>query len=160
MLHNIDPHSDALRMSLLELVGRHEEAISQLYATFATTFPEEAGFWAELADEERNHARWVRSLHAGVRDGLVVFAPDRFSTQALTTSTHYILDQVARTHAGGVSLVQAFSIAHDLENSMIERKFFQSFTADSAEVKRVLSALDRATEKHRQRIARRWHART
>ena len=50
----------------------------------------------------------------------------------------------------------ALSISNDIENGMIEGKFFEVFESDSAEIKETFEMLERATMQHRERVEAFW----
>jgi hypothetical protein len=53
-------------------------------------------------------------------------------------------------------LITALSIALNIEQSMIERKFFETFDTDSAELKHVLHDLTASTNEHIKRVEKCW----
>ena len=50
------------------------------------------------------------------------------------------------------SLINALSVALSIEESMIERKFFDVFETDSAELRDVLLNLAAETKRHREQV--------
>ncbi|TET10801.1 MAG: hypothetical protein E3J83_00055 [Candidatus Atribacteria bacterium] len=55
-----------------------------------------------------------------------------------------------------ISLIKALSIARDIENGLIEKKFFEIFEGDPIELKHVLLNLAAATREHYNRIEKVW----
>jgi rubrerythrin len=56
-----------------------------------------------------------------------------------------------------ISLIKALSIARDIENGLIEKKFFEVFEGDPIELKQVLLNLAAATREHHNRIEKVWN---
>lgn len=56
-----------------------------------------------------------------------------------------------------ISLTKALSIARDIENGLIEKKFFEVFEGDPIELKQVLLDLAAATREHYNRIEKAWN---
>jgi hypothetical protein len=47
---------------LAELLANNEESISEHYKIYSDKFGEHKNFWSELAEQEKNHALWIRDL--------------------------------------------------------------------------------------------------
>lgn len=123
-------HSKTTEM--FRLLLEHEEKLGELYATFADKFPESRSTWSELATDERTHAGWIRDLWRKFDNGEVKLSGEKFNPQALRSSIEYI-DKVKREAASArFMLTNAVSIALDLENAMIDRKFFKVFDLSAA----------------------------
>jgi rubrerythrin len=137
----------------LELMARHEEAIAELYETYAEKFPDYKEFWERLAKEEASHANWIRDLHAKVENGAISFGHGRFNIKAIDRSLSYVKQWTTDAEGGWVEPLQAMSIAHDLENALIEKNYLDVREADTEEMKKLVSKLREATGEHRNRIA-------
>ena len=137
----------------LELLARHEEAIGELYGAYARRFPAYKEFWEKLEQEEIGHASWIRQLYPKVDEGVVAFDDGRFNVKAIEVSLKYVAQWTEQAERGFVEPVNALSIAHELENSLIEKKHLDWFETDNADIKGVISRLHEATSEHRKRIA-------
>jgi hypothetical protein len=60
----------------------------------------------------------------------------------------YIKSELANASEGAVSMIEALALTVSIEQSLIERKFFEAFRADSSELKQLLLNLDSATRTH------------
>ncbi|MBG7616793.1 MAG: hypothetical protein IZT57_00275, partial [Chloroflexi bacterium] len=65
-------------MDMLEILAQNEEKISQLYDVFAKQYPPYKGFWAELSQDEKEHAEWIRKIIPQVKSGKVKLDSGRF----------------------------------------------------------------------------------
>jgi len=145
---------DSLLMT--ELLIKNEEGINKLYLAYAKKFPECGEFWSGLAIEENGHADWIRGLAGQVGEGRLHIESGRFRKVAIESFTKYVEDELTRVQKEEIPLITALSIALSVEQSMIERRFFEIFDTDSAELKHVLQNLATATEEHIKRVEACW----
>ena len=139
---------------ILSMLGRHELALKQLYEVFAARFPKYESFWKILVSDEQKHSDWIEAFRvgstvAGSMQGEIPFKP-----QAIQSSTGYVEQQTQKAREGGFRLIQALSIAKDLENALIERLFSKLSRSDSREVRSIIADLTDETEKHRDMLAK------
>ena len=139
----------------IRLLSEHEDAIGRLYAEYARIFQDDEAFWMQFSKEESLHAEWIRSLQELYEKGDVIHT-GRFNEAALQTSLKYIHNQIGKAREGRVTRAEALSISLSLENSLIEKKFFDAFAGDSAEVQRIRLMLVEATKKHRAAMQEAW----
>ena len=144
------------KVRTLELMAEHEKVISRLYQEYARKFPKYQDFWSKLASEEIEHARWISRLHAQVKDGLLHFNEGRFKEAAIKTSLEYVKSKITEAQKENISAKKALSVARDLENGLIEKKYFEIFAFDCREIKQVFLDLAAATRKHYHRIEEVW----
>ncbi|GEM_PF-431845 len=138
----------------LGLLRAHELALGRLYRTYAETFPQHRDLWTRLSQEEQEHADWIDALRLKVEEessGLVV---DRFPAAAIEHSIDYVNRLIDRAHHGNLTAVNALANALDLENALIENRYFEVFAGDSAQIKRTLSDLARSTHTHHEQVRR------
>jgi hypothetical protein len=139
----------AQQVRLLEVFAEHESEISRLYETYASVFPDHRRFWNDLADDEANHADWVRSLVPLVEDGSLGLREDRFARAAIETSLRYIRRRAGEASVESPGFMKALVIALDIEDAMLEKRFFEIADEDTPEFRRVMNSLQRETERHR-----------
>lgn len=142
------------QIKVIEMLARNEEIVSQLYKAYAEKFPDHKDFWSQLAEEEIDHADWIHKLHFQIEEGSVYFNEDRFKMEAIQSFLDYLNDCLVKAQKEETSLINALSIAWDLENGLIEKKFFEVFEGDSAKLKHVLIDLADSTKDHRDRVKR------
>lgn len=137
---------------ILELLAGNEETIGRLYTRYSQRFHEMADFWNELADDERNHAVWIRSLKEKTENRESYVKPERFKPAAIKTFVDHTEKEISEASTQGYQLINALSVAFFIEDSLIEKKYFDVISTDSVELKNLLQKLDSATRKHAQRI--------
>jgi len=138
--------------NILNLLIEHEAEIGKLYAVYADKFQEYKEFWSELSKEEEKHANWIKDLAKMIEDGKVFFDQKRFNLEAISSSLTELKTNILKSKHDDVLLINALSAAYYYEMALIERKFFEVFDTDSAELKNVLFNLSEETIKHQKKI--------
>jgi hypothetical protein len=129
-----------------------ERVIGQLYKTYAKIFPVNYSFWTELSQEEEQHAKFVKDLKKELENNNIFFDKQRFNFNAIQTTIQYIQKKIQQANDGLINEEEAYNVAWDIENGLLEKNFFRTFTSNQNEVKRILDKLLHDTEDHRNRI--------
>ncbi len=137
---------------LIEKLMANEIAVGRLYYEFSVCFIEDNDFWLQLSKEEQKHSIWIKELLELVRNGEVKRGTTNLKTQAVETAIKYVDSVREKCRMSKISRLNAYAIAFDLENSLLEKNFFSVFSLDSPAFKEVHDALIRETEKHRKTI--------
>ncbi len=140
----------------LSLLANNEETIGRLYTAYAERFPESTDFWQGLAKEEQSHAAWIYKLGEGVNSGGILVDQQRFKAAAIRTTTNHIETEIKAAKQAYITSINALSIANAIEQSLIEKKFFDILESDSIELKRLLQKLKDDTAKHAHKIHEQW----
>ncbi|MDA3839364.1 MAG: hypothetical protein PF574_10335 [Candidatus Delongbacteria bacterium] len=133
---------------IIELLAFHEEAIGNLYSVLKVYF-HEMEIWEFLSNEEFKHAEWIRSILDNVVEGSVQFDKRYFSIDNISKSIESIVDFRLKFEKKGAKLSEVIDFAKSLENSIIERKMFDSFWSDLKGIQKVLDDLKADTESHK-----------
>jgi rubrerythrin len=144
------------QIEIIELLAEHEKEISRLYQEYARKFPEQKDFWSKIAREEIEHASWIFKLRSKIKEGTLYFKEGRFKMEAIKTSLEYLKSQITEAQNNKISAKNALSVARDIENGVIEKKFFEVFEPDCREIKQVFLDLATATREHSNRIEKIW----
>jgi hypothetical protein len=142
---------DAAYELLLEKLIENEMAMSGLYDQFGETFAKDAVFWIHISKQEQDHARWLEQLRELARKDKIERGK-LISVIAIEASIRFINSIQDKCKKGEISRVNAFVTAFDIENSLIEKKFFQVFGLDRNPLKKVFNALEEETKKHKKMI--------
>lgn len=137
---------------VLDLLIKHELVIEQLYMVFSARFPARRDFWQRLAGEEQRHADCLGTLRSESTSTTDLLYDSRLKLQAIKSSIGYVESQIVGAQEGRFSLVQALSIARDLENALLEKHFSSVHAMVSDEVGSILMDLAADTERHRNEI--------
>ena len=131
------------------LLESYEEAMSGLYKEYAKLFPGHRADWQRLAEDEIQHADWVRTLRKRIEDGSVRLSQEHMVTAGqIMNALDRAAAEAARAQEGNLSLATAVATAAQLEREMLERNWFRFFDTDSDELKRVFQSLAVETAKH------------
>lgn len=137
---------------IVSLLAEHEHAIGRLYRTYASRFPKQRRFWSKLADEEDEHARWLRRLLVRVEEGLGCVRTDRFNSSTVEASIECVAHMVKEAAKSEFSLADALATAMTIEGALLEAEYFEVFEGTAAEVVQVQYCLADAAEDHYRRI--------
>ena len=137
---------------IIEMLAKNEEAVAQLYSAYADRFTEYKDFWSGLAVEEIGHATELRKLCGIAGEGSLYIKEGRFNNTAINNFSSYVKKESEPERVQASSLINALSVALSIEESMIERKFFDVFEADSVELRHVLLSLAAETKRHREQV--------
>lgn len=143
-------------LELLDLLRQHEDVLHELYSVYGSRPDELSELWSGLASDEARHAAGIQALRRKVEEGEVSIARGRFSADSLRNSLEYAKGEVARAKRGGVNLEEALATARDLEEALIERKFYEVFEGDDPVLARLLRRLAAETDEHRRRVQAAW----
>ena len=126
-----------------------ERTISRLYRLFAEKFPGCKQFWTKLANDENEHANWVVMLKGQVEIGSAVMDQQRFKIDMTMTSLDYVEQKLKQAERPNMDLAQAFRIALDIEQLLIESEYYRAYDTDKEDLKQILDDLQKANERHR-----------
>jgi rubrerythrin len=138
---------------LIKLLIENEEAVSSLYKTCALKFPDFAEFWQKLATEEKAHAEVLRELAKQLTAQRVFLKERKFNVTGVQSTIDYVNKQEEHVKSNSVTLLQVLALAHDIEQSIIERDFFEVFETDSPSMKKEFEALRKHTSEHAGRLS-------
>ena len=133
---------------IIDIMAQYEETIGKLYQTYAQTQPELADLWNTLYSQEMEHRNWLINLADAVGTGKVHFNKDRFKIEPLHLALDYINKELSKAQNMTIPTKDSLNKAFQIEQSMIEKKFFEVFETDSVDLKHVLQNLANETKKH------------
>lgn len=140
----------------LEIVGqmaKNEVKLSELYAKYAHSYPTRKEFWNELAREEVSHGAWINTLRKRIEEGSVKFGNDRFNVDMNNDFYKHIQQEELKV-SENMPLVEALKVSRDIEEMMLEKKFFEVFHGDAPELEMLLLALEYSTKNHREIVSK------
>jgi len=137
---------------ILEMLIKHELAIKQLYEEFAAMFTNRKDFWQRLAEDEQRHADTLEMLRSEPSINTLLLHESQIKPQAIALSIGYVESQTERAQKGNFNLLQALSIAKDLETALLEKQFSKLSDFASKEMRAILVNLAAETERHRNAV--------
>ena len=143
------------QLATIEALAQNEDAIGDLYKVYSSKFPAYKTYWDRMVDEERGHAIWLRSLVTTIKDDdRISFDKSSFNPDVINRSISHINRLEKEAREIDLDIMSAASHALVIENSLLEKKFFEIFSGDSVELKRIMINLANAAKNHRDRVAR------
>ncbi len=140
------------KTAILESLAKNEEKLSELYALYAEKFKGMRTFWFVLSGEEINHSQWIRHLGNPALSGDIYLDQKTFNPQSISLFAGYLSDKIAEAKARDLPLLTALGIALDIENALIEKRWFESIQTDSAAAKIDIDRLKDALIKHKAKV--------
>ncbi|HAV11442.1 MAG TPA: hypothetical protein DCX32_02770 [Candidatus Moranbacteria bacterium] len=140
---------------IVELLAKNEDKLSELYALYGEKFTFMKKFWDELTEDELGHGRWVKTLKKKVEEGAVQFGEHRFDKDMLEDFYKSVQLQIFEANKE-INVVDALKNAVKIEQTMIEKRFFDVFKGDSVELEILLLALRYSTENHLKSVTERY----
>lgn len=137
---------------LVSLLMEHEKSVAHLYTIYAELFPEYRSFWDNLVREEERHIQIVADLFEKVDNQTIFLNEARFKERPLELSLNYIKEVTEKASMGNITMINALSVARDIEGAFIDSKFYEIFAGDSVWFKHYMSRLEQETRAHRQSV--------
>ncbi|MBW2410110.1 MAG: hypothetical protein JRF72_09960 [Deltaproteobacteria bacterium] len=137
---------------LIQEIRRHELVLAKMYKQFARSHPHHRQFWSRLAHEEAMHAMWIKTLGQHFENGIIGLSEFKMSHQAIKTSIAHLERQTEASKNGNLSLLNAVTVALDIEKSMIDKKIFNIFDLAGVKNGRIRAGLESETARHRQSL--------
>jgi rubrerythrin len=137
----------------LDMLIRHETAIKQLYELFAEIFPEQRAFWQGMVEEEQKHSDSLQGMSSKESLKKWFMTDSQYQQLAIGGSIEYIERQIERIKKVNIGLLEALSIASDIEEALIEKQFIRLNISGPEEIRNVMNGLVVDTQRHRKMIA-------
>lgn len=139
-------------MQPIDALVKIEETLAEIYRLFAKRFPAHRELWSRLAEDELDHAGWIRDLYGRVEGGTVSLKEEGFRLEGIQDFLQYAQERLKEAHEEKLPFMHALDMALDLESSLLERKFYQIFEADSEAIQQAFEDMDRQIREHAGRI--------
>ncbi len=140
---------DTVQKQLVDSFAEQENLIGTLYKLYAKRYPEYKMFWAEMANEEYQHASMIRRIVKSDTANIFRFSQGELRSSNLDSSIKFINNLIIEFKDNlDFPITRAVSIALHIEKALWERKIFQYFDGDSDEVKRIMNLLNLEQEIH------------
>lgn len=136
----------------LELLETMELDISNLYKLFAEKFPAHRYFWEELSKEEVQHAAYAKKLSAYIIQKIVFLDEKKTRTLTIKFITDGIKATYEKTKANELTIINALAYSLNLEDSIIENKFYEYFSTHDQNIAFLLSQIKRETIEHARKV--------
>ena len=147
-IKNVQDPNDYQHM-LVDMMIQYEKMMGELYRIYAQAYPEYKDFWEEIACEEDEHASWLAMFLN--RDD-AYFSKERFGIIPVEYCIKEVQEKIQEAKENPPKIILALGNSMNIENGMIENKFFEVYEGDSEEFKRILANLKIATKEHLKKV--------
>ena len=137
---------------ITESLAEIEKGVGSLYEAYGHQFPAHQPFWQELANEEKEHAAWLEKLAVLVTQGKATINEQRFNRIAARSFLNYLKEETAKVARQEITLLNAAVVALYLEESIIERHYYEVMAGDDPELRKTFDNLEKATRGHTERL--------
>ncbi|MBU2044154.1 MAG: hypothetical protein KJ619_02855 [Candidatus Omnitrophica bacterium] len=144
--------SENIQITIAGLLVKNEEAVSELYKIMARKFPFKREFFMALSQEELIHASWISNFYPEFENGSLKFNQDKLSQEIIQKHIDKVEAAVREFKAKKLSLVDALSVALDIEMTLAEANFFEIKQSDPQTIQGLLQSLKDAFILHSSRI--------
>ena len=138
----------------IRLLAQHEAAVGAIYESLAVLLPQSREFWAELAQEEKEHERQILAFGESLKETPGVFSRPVFSPAKISDSIGWACQIKRRFEDAGVSMQEALDTGLRIECHMIEANFFAILDEQDAGTQDLFKRLAKATRAHQARMER------
>ena len=140
------------RQEIVDVLMQHEHCVGELYRCYAESQPDREDFWLRLAGEEDEHAEAIKLLGQKVGGRDAFFRPGRFRYEEVKESLDALEKEIDGARDKGNSWKDALEAALQLEDKMMEKRFFEVVRGDSPVLQGVLRKIKKETGEHRDRL--------
>ncbi len=141
---------------LLEVLNSMKELellMAEFYRVVGANWKDEAEFFERLQFEEIKHSKNIDTLIEIVSKNPGIFTVGRsFSKIAVNTVSSGINESIQKVKEGIVNKEKMLFIARDLENSLIESRFFEIVRTDNLDYLNLIGNIATETKAHREFI--------
>jgi len=143
--------AEAIKEILLTLkrLARVEQNIAAFYHRCAELFPEEKGFWEDLAESEHRHSATINRLHEMITEQPGRFRPGReFDHGSIRVFEVFVRGLSEDTDLTSRSRKEILVAALEIEASAVELLYHQIVKSKLPEFTRMAAEIDADTQEH------------
>lgn len=149
-----------LGQDMVGLLVDHQEALRDLYRSWARSFPADASTWTTLAEARDRQARTVSTLFARTLKGEGRLRREDFPAAAIRDSRARLAALLSGKEGGPAGAEEALLAGHALETGIIEGGFLNRFEAANKRFEAACFALAGETDSQRDLLRREWEKKT
>lgn len=136
------------------LHAEYERQLANLYRLFESIFPNDE-LWPFMSEEERKHEQWLKDIIKKMKDGTIIFEKPSYDPEVVLKAVINIAEIIHYCKEFKISHKEAYLIAFEQENSMLEDGFLKKFTSDAPALEKIFRMLIEDTIEHRNWLKRR-----
>ena len=134
---------------VVELLIENEQLVCELYKQFAKKFPEDKDFWESIANDETKHIAFLKDT----LNRNITFNERSMSRSHIKNMINHIETLLVKAvKSSEFSQLDAVNEALNIENSMVEMKFFEPFRKQDGTIDSQISIVEKDTRKHYEKL--------
>ena len=130
----------------------YQLTVGQLYKTYSTIFPDECDKWMAFAEEELMRAKWLSIIKTYVEGEIISLKITKISVQSVERAISFIHKQIQLAIKGKVDLHAALVIALQIDDSIIQKSFFNMFNFSNKKADDIRRYITKETTDHREKL--------
>lgn len=138
--------------SIIQLFSDNELLVSRLYDLYAEMIPGHSDFWKKMAQEELEHAKTISEVFSNQNLSSESFKENNFTRGVIKYVTDYVNEQIQNAQKKKLTQIEAINIALRVEQSVLEKKYFEMFVPTNAPLESILLKMNDETKIHVQRL--------
>ena len=141
---------------IIELLGQLELDLSNLYRLLADKFPRYKDLWIIMSQQEIDHADRIKKLYSLVQENKIIFDEKLTKTYTVKKVLEIIKDVYTKVEANKLTVLNILSLSRDLEESIIEKKFYDYFVGRDIEARILINSIKEETLEHQFKLKSAW----
>lgn len=137
---------------MISLLTRQELLVAEIYRFFSGLYPATREFWDGMAKEEMEHAGWMEYFSHKAQSAEMHFLEGHLKTYTVESFVNYLEESLAKAKEKAPPPHAAFSLALNIENSLLVKKIFERFASSDRELNMLLLQLQGKMDDHRARM--------
>jgi hypothetical protein len=134
---------------IIELLIENEQLVCELYKQFAKKFPKNKDFWEGIASDETKHIAFLKDT----LNRNITFNEKSMSRSHIKNMiSHLETLLIKAVKSSEFSQIDAVNEALNIENSMVEMKFFEPFRQHDGSMDERISIVEKDTRSHYERL--------
>lgn len=143
-------------VEVLRFLSEAESIMADFYKVCSQTFTTSSEFWEELIKDELRHEKNVKKIEEIITMKHDYFIAGRpIKKEAVKTFINYVNQQKHRVLNREIDELRILYIARDIEQSIIENKFFEIVSSTDVEFTTLANALIKDTKSHKEKLEQR-----
>jgi rubrerythrin len=130
---------------MIDLFTENELKVSLLYKLYSQKIPAQKKFWSRLSEEEIKHAAYIRECCGNLKPE---FAENNFTRDAVSYVVNFVKDEIKSVRKKNISHLAAINTALRVEQSILEKKYFDFFNPQNKDLEKMMRKLNKETRKH------------
>lgn len=136
------------------LHAEYERQLANLYRLFEKIFPNDE-LWPFMSEEERKHEHWLKDIIRKMKEGTIIFTKPSYDPKIVLKAIINVAEMIHYCREFKIYHSEAYQIAFDQENSILESGFLKKFSSDAPALEKIFGMLLEDTIEHRNWLKRR-----